>query len=238
MFECWPQDSNERLAYEQLEREGLGLANLEVWIRTEVCNPEALHDERPRLERLTSRVEEIDGVSGTFSAADLLDAADLQLYRLMARGMSRREALAVSDGAGKRFDLLERMWSSHGGLRLTVLVQTADTPQEIERQQQEILAAARAVYPRQPDRDHGPLRPAHQHARCADGDTHLEPLYHPCHCLWALSPVLSLTGPGARRNDGKHAPGGLGARHDGLARRLARRGDDHDGERGLRPRRG
>lgn len=144
------QDSNERLAYEQLEREGLGLANLEVWIRTEVCNPEALHDERPRLKRLTSRVGEIDGVTGTFSAADLLDAADLRLYRSRARGMSRREALAVSDGTGKRFDLLQRMWTSHGGLRLTVLMQTADTPQEIERQQQEILAAARAVYPDSP----------------------------------------------------------------------------------------
>ena len=144
------QDSNERLAYEQLEPEGLGLSNLDVLIRTEVCNPLALHEERPRLERLTQRVEEIDGVTGTFSAADLLDAADLRLSRSTVRGMSRREALAVSGGTGERFDLLERMWSRHDGLRLTVLVQTADTPQEIERQKQDLLAATRAVYPDSP----------------------------------------------------------------------------------------
>lgn len=141
------RNAPERIAFERLEGSGLGLANLELWIEMEVPTIEDLQAERTRLEALADEVERIPGVTGTFSSADLLAAADHRLERAEARGQSRREALASLSGNGELFELLSGTWSRRGGLRLTTLATTANRPEEIEIQREHILSTARELYP-------------------------------------------------------------------------------------------
>lgn len=141
------RDSPERIAYETLEREGLGLANLEVWLKLRTSRPEDLRAEHERLRRLSKAIEEIPGVTGTFSAADLLDLAEYRQADARERGLSRREALAELGGNGEHLALLSRMWSPSSGLRITTLAHTADRAEEIDRQRRAVRAAVSEVYP-------------------------------------------------------------------------------------------
>lgn len=140
-------ESPERVAYERLEGEGFGLANFEIWLDLRTSSPEALRAEHDRLRRLADDLEAIPGVTGTFSAADLLDLADHRLARAAARGLDRRQALAELAGEGEHLALLSRLWSPNGGLRITALAQTADTAGEIVQQRQAILSAVAVIYP-------------------------------------------------------------------------------------------
>ena len=139
--------SPERVSYERLESEGLGLGNFDIWIQSDIRRMDDLLAERERLSRLADRLEAVPRVTGTFSAADLLDVADLRLSRLEARTGSRTEAMATLGRGGVFREILGTTWQRRHGLRVTVLTLTADDPAQGELTREQILAAAREVYP-------------------------------------------------------------------------------------------
>jgi predicted RND superfamily exporter protein len=141
-------DSPERVAHELLEAQGLGLAGYELWLRGPVPSREDLFALEAGLHRLGQRLMGIDGIQGTFSAAELLALAR---HRLGGELDQSPSALARAAGSLEHVAsfsrLLDQYWHRQEGVRLTALALTADDPERLAQQRQALLAAAREVFP-------------------------------------------------------------------------------------------
>lgn len=144
------KDAPERIHYQRLEREGLGLANVDVWIRKPVPDDETLLRDAAKLERMAQALRGAPMVSGTIGVHDLLV---LLGYRMSGHPImpGDLDSLAMlSDEARQRIrgDLGLYAHPQHG-LKLTLLTRTGD--ESVVREQHErIRAAANEAFPGAP----------------------------------------------------------------------------------------
>jgi predicted RND superfamily exporter protein len=136
-------DAPERVAYELLESDGVGLGNLELWIDEQVPTRDALLEESQRLRRLATELESLPSVTGTFSAADIIEVAE---HRLERSRENEAEPRPVGDVA-LFHELTSQSWDRDAGLRVTIMSTTVDRPEQLVAIQEQILVETAALYP-------------------------------------------------------------------------------------------
>ncbi len=142
-----PANMPERADYQQLEREGLGLGNIDVWIHKRVPDHAPLLADAARLALLADELADVVNITGSIGVHDLLSIIGYRMSGDTALPESLA-ALAILDvTARERIDRLLRLyWHPEKGLKLTLLSITADEPTNA-LQRQHILAATSKHFP-------------------------------------------------------------------------------------------
>ena len=141
-----PADTPERADYQQLEREGLGLGNIDIWIHKPVPQATLLAD----AARLADMAEELADVASITGSAGVHDLLTIIGYRMNGNPVlpASLAPLAILDASSRaRVDRLLRLyWHPEKGLKLTLLSITGDeTVNALQRRR--ILAAAKQHFP-------------------------------------------------------------------------------------------
>lgn len=136
-----PKDMPERADYQKLEKEGLGLGNLDVWIHKKVPE-EQLVAEAGRLAKMAAELQSAPKITGSAGVHDLL----LILGYRMSGEAKLPPAASVSLLPGAVRKLLGLYWVPDKGLKLTLLSVTGEKD-TLKKQRAAILAAAKRHFP-------------------------------------------------------------------------------------------
>jgi len=136
-----PKDMPERADYQLLEKEGLGLGNLDVWIHRKVPPGQVVADAE-RLAKMAADLKTAPKITGSAGVHDLL----LILGYRMSGQASLPPAEAVSLLPKPVLDLLRLYWVPDKGLKLTLLSVTGEKD-TLKKQRAAIVAAAKRHFP-------------------------------------------------------------------------------------------
>jgi len=143
-----PEDMAERTTYERLEREGLGLANLELWLHLPLPDDAALLAAAPRLERLAGRLDGLPRVTGVVGVHDLLQSVNYRMTGSAALPLSLAALELLPPAVRQDFHgQLDHFRHQQHGLKLTIFSLTADTEQQVESLKRAIGEAAAEFFP-------------------------------------------------------------------------------------------
>ncbi|MFW5741035.1 MAG: hypothetical protein ACOC1F_11780, partial [Myxococcota bacterium] len=141
------RDAPERAHYQQLEREGLGLANVDVWIKKPIPNDDALLADAQKLETMAASVREAPMVTGTVGVHDILLLLGHRMsgHALLPGTLDPLEFMSEEARASTRRDL-SLYAVPEQGLKLTVLTKTGDEA-VVQEQHRRIRQAAAEAFP-------------------------------------------------------------------------------------------
>ena len=145
----------EKRAFTRLEREGLGLNAVDIWLPSPVPDRAALLAAAPPLRRLARELERDAMVTGSVGVHDLLEL--IQLRSTGRPGLPASLDILDLMEDSERHQLTSRLspfWSPDRGLKLTLLTREA-TPHGIQRLKQAIRDGARRQFPGQRPRISG-----------------------------------------------------------------------------------
>lgn len=126
-MELLARDAPERVAYQQLAQEGLGLGNYDLWIRRPVPDAAALITEARRLRALAEALRQIPGITAAVGAQDLLALLGYRTTGTPHIPDSLAALRLASPAARRTFQAqLHRFWHPGRGLKLTLLTTTPD----------------------------------------------------------------------------------------------------------------
>jgi hypothetical protein len=147
-YKLLSEESRERVAYERLEREGIGLGNLDLWFHRDIHTRLELLDELPKLEMLARRLQAIPLVTATISAGSVVDFFRVRFESATGHLLPMAALTTLPEESGRALDeQLSPYWRKDRGFKVTVVSRTADREETIQAQREAILAAAKAVYP-------------------------------------------------------------------------------------------
>ncbi|MCA9523147.1 MAG: MMPL family transporter [Myxococcales bacterium] len=116
----------EKKAFVQLEKEGYGLGNVDVWIHTKVPDYKAVLDAARRLEKLSASLRQIDRITAVVSIVQELQVFNMRTNRrpglpegLMVLKLADKEELKKLDKK------LGYFWHRDKGLKVIVLSRSA-----------------------------------------------------------------------------------------------------------------
>jgi predicted RND superfamily exporter protein len=142
------KDTPERVAYQSLERAGIGLGNVDLWIHTKLKDRNALLAAAPKLAKLARELQGKEQISGTIGAHDLLEIVG---YRMTQRAEvpASLAALDITLEKPQRAALhraLRAYWHPKKGLKLTLLTISSDEA-TVRRRERLIRAAVARHFP-------------------------------------------------------------------------------------------
>ena len=139
-----PESSPERADYQQLEREELGLGNLDVWIKQDVPDERALLERAPNLSAMADELREVPGITGAMGAHELLRIVG---YRMTGEPHPPSTLAPLALLGGETYDRLisslRAYWHPEHGLKLTLLAVTGDEATTAEQLRRIEESAAR-----------------------------------------------------------------------------------------------
>ena len=127
-FDLLPRNAPERVHYQALERSGVGLGNVDLWLRLPLEGRKELLALAPRLERLAQALGGHEGISGVVGPQDVLRLVN---YRISGRAdlpasLAAFE-LVASPSARRRIErMLARFWQGPRGIKITLLTLTRE----------------------------------------------------------------------------------------------------------------
>lgn len=126
-FDMLPKSSKLRQNYKNLEREGIALGNIDLWIPLKLNRQQMLHD-ATRLERLANNLSGKLGIQASIGVHDLLKDLNYRISKRVELPQNLDALDLVMDQASKkRFDkLLSRFWQPKSGLKLSLLCLSSD----------------------------------------------------------------------------------------------------------------
>ncbi len=145
-----PKKAPERTSYEELEAAGIGLGNLDLWIKKKTPDLRTLISEYPDMKRLSGSLEEVPLITAVITPADLLD-------RALSRYPGARTALVSNPGlinlapGHMRKRLMEELrfyWNPGQGFKVTALSLTTENQEIMTAQKEGLLEAARGLFPK------------------------------------------------------------------------------------------
>ena len=139
----------EKRAFSRLEREGLGLNAVDIWLPAPVPDRAALLAAAPKLSRLSQELERDAMVTGSVGVHDLLELIQLRSTGRPGLPASLDVLDLMEDGQRHQLNArLRPFWSKERGLKLTLMTRQV-TPRGIQRLRRAVHASAARHFPGQ-----------------------------------------------------------------------------------------
>lgn len=147
-FDLLAKDAPERVAYQRLERAGIGLGNIDVWLHLPLADRKALLPAAKKLAALATELTSKERIAGTMGVHDLLEVVG---YRLNKRAevpasLAALDIVATKEARAELERSLRLYWHPKAGLKLTLLTITADGP-TVARREALVRAAVARHFP-------------------------------------------------------------------------------------------
>jgi hypothetical protein len=137
----------ERVAYEKMEKDGMGLGNIDVWIHKEVPDYNALLKDAEHLEKIRGELEKIPLVTGVIHVGDLLKIYNMRRIQspTLPESLNLLDLLDPED-KNKIDKELYYFWNKKEGLKVTLLTRIG-SEDEVKEQKDRIRTALAKEFP-------------------------------------------------------------------------------------------